>query len=119
MPASIEPRRAYWRANLKLLAVLLSIWFAVSFGAGILFVDELDGLRLGGFKLGFWFSQQGSIYVFVALVVVYVRKMNALDQTLLQTEAGGQPSSATNGSTSAPANGSSNGSTNEESGEGA
>ena len=77
-------RDVYWQSNLKLLAILLVIWFAVSFGAGILFVDALDGIRVGGFKLGFWFSQQGSIYVFVALVIVYVRKMNALDRTLTQ-----------------------------------
>jgi putative solute:sodium symporter small subunit len=73
-------RRAYWRTNLIYLAILLSIWFAVSFGAGILFVDELDQIRVGGFKLGFWFSQQGSIYTFVALIFVYVVLMNRLDR---------------------------------------
>jgi putative solute:sodium symporter small subunit len=72
--------RAYWRTNLKYLAVLLSIWFAVSFGAGILFADALDGHRLGGFKLGFWFGQQGSILVFVAIIFVYVWLMNRLDR---------------------------------------
>lgn len=73
-------RRAYWRTNLIYLAILLTIWFAVSFGAGILFVDELDQIRVGGFKLGFWFSQQGSIYTFVALIFVYVVLMNRLDK---------------------------------------
>lgn len=73
-------RRAYWRRNLGYLAILLSIWFAVSFGAGILFVDELDAIRIGGFRLGFWFAQQGSIYVFVALIFVYVLLMNRLDR---------------------------------------
>ncbi|MDO3381991.1 DUF4212 domain-containing protein [Gilvimarinus algae] len=78
--ASQDAARAYWRANLRCLFVLLSIWFAVSYGAGILFVDELNAIRLGGFKLGFWFAQQGSIYTFVVLIFVYVRKMNQLDR---------------------------------------
>ena len=60
--------------------MLLSIWFLVSYGFGILLVDMLDSVRLGGFKLGFWFSQQGSIYVFVVLIFVYVRLMNRLDR---------------------------------------
>ena len=72
--------KAYWRANLKLTALLLVIWFVVSYGAGILFVDELNQIKLGGFKLGFWFAQQGSIYVFVTLIFVYVVGMNALDR---------------------------------------
>jgi putative solute:sodium symporter small subunit len=72
--------RAYWRRNLQYLAVLLTVWFAVSFGCGILFVDELDQIRIGGFKLGFWFAQQGAIYVFVALIFIYVRLMNRLDR---------------------------------------
>ena len=67
---------AYWKENLKYLIILLSIWFLVSYGAGILFKDELNNIRLGGFKLGFWFAQQGSIYVFVILIFVYVRLMN-------------------------------------------
>ncbi len=73
-------RRAYWRTNLLYLAILLAIWFAVSLGAGILFVDQLDSVRIAGFKLGFWFSQQGSILVFVALIFVYVVLMNRLDR---------------------------------------
>ncbi|MDV7140062.1 DUF4212 domain-containing protein [Maribacter sp. TH_r10] len=71
---------AYWKENLKYLIILLSIWFAVSYGAGILFREALNEFRLGGFKLGFWFAQQGSIYVFVILIFVYVRLMNKLDK---------------------------------------
>ena len=56
------------------------VWFVVSYGCGILFVDELNAISLGGFKLGFWFAQQGAIYVFVALIFVYVKKMNKLDR---------------------------------------
>ncbi len=72
--------RIYWRANLKMVGLLLSIWFLVSFGAGILFRDWLNQFRLGGFQLGFWFAQQGSIYVFVILIFVYVAWMNRLDR---------------------------------------
>ncbi len=75
-----DKARGYWRANLCFMGGLLIIWFAVSFGAGILFVDELDQARLGGFKLGFWFAQQGSIYCFVVRVFVYVQLMNRLDR---------------------------------------
>lgn len=75
-----EKMKAYWRKNLGFLAILLTIWFAVSFGLGILFVDEMNTIRIGGFKLGFWFAQQGSIYVFVVLIFVYVRWMNKLDK---------------------------------------
>lgn len=70
----------YWRKNLRYLAILLSIWFFVSYVCGILFVDQLNTIRLGGFKLGFWFAQQGSIYVFVILIFVYVYWMNKLDK---------------------------------------
>jgi len=72
--------KAYWKKNLQYLAGLLLVWFLVSFGCGILFVDELDQIKLGGFKLGFWFAQQGSIYVFVLLIFVYVYLMNRLDK---------------------------------------
>lgn len=75
-----DKQRRYWRTNLKYLAVLLSIWFAASFGCAILFVDQLDRIRIGGFKLGFWFAQQGSIYIFVILIFVYVLLMNRLDR---------------------------------------
>ena len=70
----------YWSANLRIMLILLAIWFFVSFVCGILFVDELDQIRFFGYKLGFWFSQQGSIYVFVALIFVYVFLMNRLDR---------------------------------------
>ena len=73
--------RRYWRANLRYLAVLLAVWFLVSYGFGILLVEPLDRIRIGGFKLGFWFAQQGSIYVFVILIFVYVFLMNRLDRT--------------------------------------
>lgn len=71
---------AYWNENLRYLFILLGIWFLVSYGAGILFKDFLDNIQLGGFKLGFWFAQQGSIFVFVVLIFVYVRLMNKLDK---------------------------------------
>jgi len=71
---------AYWKENLKYLTILLIIWFVVSYGFGILFRDALNTIKLGGFKLGFWFAQQGSIYVFVILIFVYVRLMNKLDK---------------------------------------
>ena len=69
----------YWRINLRYVFVLLAIWFLVSFGFGILLVEPLNRIRIGGFQLGFWFAQQGSIYVFVILIFVYVRLMNRLD----------------------------------------
>ena len=75
-----ERRKAYWRANLRILTILMSIWFVVSFGCGILFVEPLNQIKLGGFKFGFWMAQQGSIYVFVALIFVYVQQMNKLDR---------------------------------------
>jgi len=75
-----EKSKAYWKENLRYLILLLSIWFLVSYGAGIIFKDALNTIRLGGFKLGFWFAQQGSIYVFVILIFVYVRLMNKLDK---------------------------------------
>ena len=71
---------SYWKANLRLMISLLMVWFLASFGCGILFVDYLNQFRLFGFKLGFWFSQQGAIYTFVALIFVYVYKMAALDK---------------------------------------
>ena len=70
----------YWRANLKILIILLSIWFMVSFGFGIILSDFLDQYQIGGFKLGFWFAQQGSIYLFVVLIFIYVHLMNKLDK---------------------------------------
>ena len=70
----------YWKTNLKYLVILLSIWFTVSFGFGILLADQLNQIQMGGFKLGFWFAQQGAIYVFVILIFVYIYLMNRLYQ---------------------------------------
>jgi putative solute:sodium symporter small subunit len=72
--------KEYWWRNLKYMAVLLSIWFTVSYLFGIILVDQLDHFRFFGFKLGFWFAQQGSIIVFVLLIVAYVKLMNKLDE---------------------------------------
>ena len=72
--------QAYWRANLKLAAVLLTIWFIVSFGFGIILVDVLNQVQFFGFKLGFWWAQQGSIYVFIVLIFVYAAGMKRLDR---------------------------------------
>ena len=72
--------KEYWNKNLKYLSILLSIWFTVSFGFGILLIDELNQIKIGGFKLGFWFAQQGSIYVFVTLIFIYLYLMNKLDK---------------------------------------
>ncbi|MEM1196016.1 MAG: DUF4212 domain-containing protein [Pseudomonadota bacterium] len=71
---------AYWRENIRLLVSLMLIWFACSFGAGILFRDFLDQFSLGGYPLGFWFAQQGSIYVFIALIITYVIRMKAIER---------------------------------------
>ena len=70
----------YWRKNLKYLIILLTIWFTVSFGFGVILVDQLNTFQFFGFKLGFWFAQQGSIYVFVVLIFVYIYLMNRLDK---------------------------------------
>lgn len=70
---------SYWKANIRLVLSLLFVWFFISFGCGILFVDALDTIRFGGFKLGFWIAQQGSIFVFVALIIIYIRAMDKLD----------------------------------------
>lgn len=72
--------KRYWKKNLQTLSILLFIWFVISFGCGILWVEELNAYRMGGFKLGFWFAQQGSIYGFVVLIFVYVVRMNRLDR---------------------------------------
>lgn len=73
-------KKLYWKKNLTYLSILLLIWFVVSFGAGILLADFLNQFRLAGFPLGFWFAHQGSIYVFVVLIFVYVFLMNRLDK---------------------------------------
>ncbi|MGV8945629.1 MAG: DUF4212 domain-containing protein [Lutibacter sp.] len=77
---SKENMKAYWKTNLKYLAILLSIWFLVSYVFGIFLVEELNTIKFAGFKLGFWFAQQGSIYVFIILIFVYVKLMNSLDK---------------------------------------
>ena len=74
-------KREYWKKNLTYVGALLAIWFLVSFGFGILLVEPLNRVRIGGFKLGFWFAQQGAMYVFVILIFVYVRLMNRLDRS--------------------------------------
>ncbi len=75
-----ENARAYWAANLRLILIYIAVWFAVSYGCGILLVDELNQIQFFGFKLGFWFAQQGSIYVFLVLIIKYAHSMNKLDR---------------------------------------
>lgn len=77
---SPEQRSAYWRKNLRLVGACLAAWFVCSYVFGILLVDKLNEIRLGGFKLGFWFAQQGSIYIFVALIFFYAWRMNKIDR---------------------------------------
>lgn len=76
----LEKAHKYWKENVRYLIILLAVWFTVSYGAGILFRDALNTIRIGGFKLGFWFAQQGAIIVFVILIFVYVYLMNKLDK---------------------------------------
>ena len=75
-----QQAKEYWRRNLSLMIKLLVIWFVVSYGFGIILVDVLNQIQIGGYKLGFWFAQQGSIYVFVVLIFYYAKKMAALDR---------------------------------------
>ena len=70
----------YWKSNLKIVISLLIVWFLVSFGFGIIWSDALDNIQIGGFKLGFWFAQQGSIFVFVIIIFIYVFLLNRLDK---------------------------------------
>ena len=79
---------SYWKSNLKIISCLLVVWFLVSFGFGILLSDWLDQIKIGGFKLGFWFAQQGSIYVFVILIFVYVYLMERLDKRTVKRDEG-------------------------------
>ena len=72
----------YWKKNIRYITILLSIWFIVSFGCGILFVEQLNTIQIGGFKLGFWFAQQGSIFGFVVIIFTYIYLMNRLDNKL-------------------------------------
>tara|TARA_Y200000002_G_scaffold292098_1_gene246277 strand:- start:106 stop:345 length:240 start_codon:yes stop_codon:yes gene_type:complete len=71
----------YWKTNIRYITILLSLWFLISFGCGILFVEQLNLVKIGGFKLGFWFAQQGSIFGFVVIIFVYIFLMNKLDQS--------------------------------------
>ena len=82
----VSEKQTYWKKNLLYLSILLLLWFAVSFGAGILFVDNLNSIKLGGFKLGFWFAQQGAIYTFVILIFVYIYLMNKLDNQFVKKQ---------------------------------
>jgi putative solute:sodium symporter small subunit len=79
-PLNEQQAKEYWRRNLSLMIKLLVIWFVVSYGFGIILVDVLNQIQIGGYKLGFWFAQQGSIYVFVVLIFYYAKKMAALDR---------------------------------------
>ena len=81
-----DNNQQYWKANLKIVISLLVIWFIASFGFGIIFSDTLDQTKLGGFKLGFWFAQQGSIYIFVIIIFLYVWLMKRLDKKLSEEE---------------------------------
>ena len=76
----MKSEKTYWSENLRLIFICLAIWFIVSFGFGLLLVEPLNTIRLGGYKLGFWFAQQGAIYAFVALIFWYSFKMNKLDK---------------------------------------
>lgn len=77
---NVEQQVEYWKTNLRYIVGTLAVWFAVSYLAGIVFVDQLDTVKLGGFPLGFWFANQGSEIIFVALIFVYVSMMNTLDK---------------------------------------
>ncbi len=79
-PLTEQQAKEYWRRNLSLMVKAFVVWFVVSFGCGILLVDVLNQIQIGGYKLGFWFAQQGSIYVFVGLIFWYTKKMTALDR---------------------------------------
>ena len=70
----------YWKKNIQIVSILLVFWFLASFGFGIIFADNLDEISFFGFKLGFWFAQQGSILIFVAIIFIYIRSMKKLDQ---------------------------------------
>ena len=74
-----DSAQSYWKGNLKIVLSLMAVWFFISFVCGILLVDVLDSIRIGGFKLGFWIAQQGSIFVFVILVFIYIKLMDRLD----------------------------------------
>ena len=85
---SVTRHEMYWRANLKLLSICMVIWFCSAYLAGIVFVQELNQIEIGGFKLGFWFAQQGSIYTFVCLIFFYSWRMNKIDNKFIQNKSG-------------------------------
>ena len=78
---SVDKKIQYWKKNIKYISILLTFWFIISFGCGILFTDYLNAITIGGFKLGFWFAQQGSIFGFVIIIFVYIFLMNRLDKS--------------------------------------
>ena len=78
--AENDAGKAYWKANLRLMSICLVVWFIVSYGFGIILVEPLNAIQIGGYRLGFWFAQQGSIYVFLVLIFFYAARMNKLDR---------------------------------------
>lgn len=80
MESQKQKMQNYWKRNIRTLLILLTVWFIVSFGFGVLLVEPLNAIKIGGYKLGFWFAQQGSIFSFVAIIFVYVYRMNKLDE---------------------------------------
>ena len=76
----MNDKNSYWKQNISLITRCLLVWFTVSYIFGILLVDYLNLIRMGGYKLGFWFSQQGSIYIFVLLIFYYAREINKIDK---------------------------------------
>ena len=81
-----QKAQAYWKENITTIMQLMAVWFVVSYGCGILFVDLLDTIQIAGSKLGFWFAQQGSMYVFMILIFIYAKRMNAIDEKYDVTE---------------------------------
>ena len=82
----LSPAQRHWRRNLQLVGILLGIWFLVSYGCGILWVEELNAYSIGGFPLGFWFAQQGSMVVFILLIAVYCVRMDTIDEEARKSE---------------------------------
>ena len=78
---SVDKKIQYWKKNIKYISILLTFWFIISFGCGILFTDYLNTITIGGFKLGFWFAQQGAIFGFVIIIFIYIFLMNRLDKS--------------------------------------
>lgn len=78
---TVDKKSQYWKKNIKYISVLLTFWFIISFGCGIIFTDYLNTISIGGFKLGFWFAQQGAIFGFVIIIFIYIFLMNRLDKS--------------------------------------